>query len=181
MIRTLTFVTVDFGALPSSLLEPAKAHMRVDHCNDDIYIKNCLARSIDYFERTMDVTVNPSTILWKPIAGDFCDGMAQTPIRPVPAFTATAVPGDVTANYSVIQKYLYGAPACFLVGTYQDQLALTLTSGYAAEKLPPGIEQCLMEYATHLYEHREIFVNSGTDVVPAWIMDSFATWWVPRA
>jgi hypothetical protein len=174
------FVTVDRAVLPADLLERAKDHMRVRHSEDDSYIRSCIARAIDYFERTMNVAVNPASISWAPASTDFADGVAYPPLRPISGMTAAATAGDVSAQYRYAATALFGMPAYLIQGDWQDGLVFTFASGFSATTLLPGIEECLFEYATHLYEHREIFVNSGTDVVPAWIMNSFATWWVPR-
>src|SRR6187399_3166361 len=50
-------VSKDRGTLPAALLPLAKSHMRVEFARDDDYIKMCLSRAIDFFERTTGLAV----------------------------------------------------------------------------------------------------------------------------
>ena len=53
-------LTRDTEALPDDLLTLAKEHMRVDHSEDNNFIKSCIARAIANIEQRNDVTINPT-------------------------------------------------------------------------------------------------------------------------
>jgi hypothetical protein len=176
----LVYQTVDRTALPAGLLADCKQHLRVDHCDDDYYIRNVIARAIDHCENRFGIQINPATVLWTPRSTQFCDGRALSQVMPINTLAAAADAGDVSASYSFESRALGGAPAYYILGAWQAGLMLTIVSGFAVATLPFGLLDRIFAMSAHLYEHREIFVNSGTDVVPQWDMDTFAMWWVPR-
>jgi hypothetical protein len=172
---------LDLQALPADLLPGAKAQMHVDHSDNDVYIKSVLARAIAYWEGVWNIAINPRTVVWTPANADFLNGETAAPVRPIAAMTAAATAGDVTSQYVLAKQGLFGAPLYLISGAWQDGLAFSFQCGFAtAATLPPGIEDNVMTLATHLYEHREIFLNQGTDAVPMPAIDSATPWWVPR-
>lgn len=176
----ITFPLVDIAALPADLLERCKQHLRVDHCDDDFYIEGVIARAIDYCQTYAGICINPQTVVWTPEQSDFCNNKARSAVMPINTMTATAGAADVSASYSFESHALSGAPAYYVVGAWQSGLKLTIETGWTADKLPFGIVDAVLSLAGHYYEHREIYVNSGTDVVPTWVLNSLEMWWVPR-
>jgi hypothetical protein len=173
--------TIDLQALPAALLPLAKAQARVDHNDDDIYVKAVLARAIAHLENEWNIRINPATIEWTPDSSDFCSGQAKVPVRPIASMTATATAGDVSAAYALSLQGLFGAAPYLIVGDWQDGLAFQFQCGYSASTLPPGIENEIMLQMTHRYEHREIFMDRDPGAVPTPAIDSSTPWWVPRA
>jgi uncharacterized phiE125 gp8 family phage protein len=179
-----TIDAVDIAVLPTGLLTDAKAHMRIDFTDDDLYVKQVVGRAIDYFQRVTEVAVNPTTISWFPVSRDFHCGEAVVPVTPVTSMAVKDADGnDISAAFTLTTNTLFGAPSYKVAGAWQAGIKFTFESGYAdATKVPPGIVDCVFTFATHLYEHREIYVHAGPggESIPAWIMDNFSTWWVPR-
>ena len=61
---SIRVMTRDTEALPDDLLTLAKEHMRVDHSEDNNFIKSCIARAIANIEQRNEVTINPTTVRW---------------------------------------------------------------------------------------------------------------------
>lgn len=173
-------VTIDFVVLPTDLLALTKAHVRVDHSDDDDYIKSCLSRAIANREGEWELQVNPATISWTPDSTDFCGDKAKAPVRPITSMTASATAGDVSSAYSLEKQGLFGAAGYLISGAWQDGLQFLFSSGYSAAIMPPGVLDNVLILAAHLYKHREIFTDQGTEAVPTPAIDSSTPWWVPR-
>ena len=174
-------VSRDNEALPDDLLSIAKQHMRVDHSGDDNFIRSTLARAIANIEQRNEVTINPTTVLWKASAAEFVGGVASVPVTP--AETAVVMYGtdDVSTDYSLALKWgsIHGVPIQVLEGAAAS-LSVTLTCGFdSIDTLPPGLLDKILRITAHLYEHREILIPGREFIAPDYALD--ATWWVPRA
>lgn len=180
---TIKRTAFDVVALPTALLTIAKQHMRVDWPYDDDFIKSVVARAVARFEQVNGVSLNASTWEWKPASTDFSNDRARVPVTPVKTFTAAAgaAADNVSASFSIVTNSTYGVPILFMLGAYQDQLTVTLQTGFdtsAGEPLPPPVLDIVLRNAAHLYEHREILLPDQEFVSPDIRID--ATWWVPR-
>ena len=69
-----------------------KQHMRVDHSEDNNFIRSCIARAIANIEQRNEVTINPTTVLWTITAPIFVSGVANVPV--VPAESAVVMDGE---------------------------------------------------------------------------------------
>jgi len=189
-----TLVSVDRTALPASLLPLAKTHMRVEFSRDDEYIKLCLARGIDFFERTTELVVNPTKWEWVPWLGagitlpNEAGGYGwQIPFQPAPTWKVYDVKNgvDISAGFSMLAY----APADqygvrWLVASAGQPTAspfVDITLGYAdAASMPPGILGFVLEAAGWYYENREIGPMPGVDGV-SYLNQLLTGYWVPRA
>jgi uncharacterized phiE125 gp8 family phage protein len=166
--------------LPAGLLSIAKSHLRIDGTYDDHYIERTIARAISQFERSTNVSVNPVTWLWSPDAGNFRGGRAQVPVSPVASFTVSDG-ADISADYTLTTEATHGVGLFYLNGAFADGMAVSLVSGYSsAGAIEPGIEDIVLRFCGHLYEHREILVPGVEAQTPGWWTDCVATYWVPR-
>jgi hypothetical protein len=179
----ITVTSVDRDELPLALLSLVKLQLRVDHAYDDTIIRSAIARAIGRLEATNGITINPTRAVWTPATADFNSTGATLPARPA-SNTFSAVAGtpaaDVTANYSIALKWddIYGVPVQILVGAFAAGLSVTLSLGYSDETLPPEVLDRILQHAAHLYEHREILLDSAAYVLPDQERD--ATYWYPR-
>lgn len=172
----------DAAALPTALLTLAKQQMRIDHSFEDAFITSVIARSIDWFERVTNVTVDPTTYEWTPDAANFCNNVAKITESPVAEMSAKIGADDATASYSVTTMSTHGVGLYQLNGAFASGLVVTFKSGYADEtKLPAGVLDAVLRYATHLYDNREILVPGAQIQTPGWMLDVVATYWMPRA
>jgi uncharacterized phiE125 gp8 family phage protein len=174
--------SVDRDDLPVSLLSLAKTHLRVDHIIDDEYIRGCMRRAIARLEAANGIAINATTVKWTPAAAEFSSVGATLPARPAKSFSAVAgtPPADVSANYLIALKWddITGIPIQVLVGSAATGLAVTLQLGFDDETLPPQLLDAILRHTAHLYEHREILLDSAAYVAPD--LQADFTWWHPR-
>lgn len=179
---TVKVVTVDRNVLPAALLPIAKSHCRIDGTYDDVYLTSALQRAIAKIEDVNGVTINPTTVTWTPATGEFCDGAATVPVRPVSAFTATSgTPAvDASASYSLTLKWndITGVPIQVLQGASVAGLAVTLTAGVLDLTNAPQLLDRVLRQVAHLYNYREILTPGAPYLAPDIELD--ATWWAPR-
>jgi hypothetical protein len=171
---------VDYDALPKALLAATKAHLRVDFTDDDEYIKDAIKRAISLFERESEISVNPSTYIWKPDPADYCGDVVSIPITPVVDFTALdADDTDVTENYEVASNSMHGVMLYRLVGGYTGGLAVTIESGYATkDELPPGILDIVLLCSCRIYENRGVLMSQSE--VADMMRRATSSYWKPR-
>jgi hypothetical protein len=174
---------IDYDTLPTALLESAKAHMREETAFQDVVILDMLRRSIAQFETYSGMILNPGEWGWLPSSGEFIDGYANSPITPVGAWEAT-IPGDpdpvdVALSYTMTTPSLAGVPLWYLGGAYQSGLTVSITTGYDAAALPPGIRDIVFRITALSFEHRELLVPSG-QLTPLWLEHVMGPYWNPR-
>jgi uncharacterized phiE125 gp8 family phage protein len=181
-MSSIAAANLDRAALPAGLLPIAKSHLRVDGTYDDAFITDILARSIAWFERVTNVSVNPVTWTWAPDQGDFVMGAAVVPVSPVNTFTVKdASAADISAGYLVETMSQHGVGLYSIVGTFVSGMKVTLVSGYASiTALDPGITDAVLRYTGHLYENREIMVLGTDTQTPGWLTDVIAGYWMPK-
>lgn len=183
--------SIDREALPDELLDVAKTQMRVEFSRDDDYIKLCIARAIDFFERLTEMSVNPVTFDWVPVSGINIDGVPAYVLnwQPAPSFTAVtndADKTDVTDQYAIFgddNPDVYGIRWISPVAEPWPSATplFEITAGYAsADDLPPGILSFILEAASWYYEYREASAMPGVDGVP-YLNQLLTAYWVPRA
>lgn len=173
---------LDYDVLPAGLLEIAKSHLRIDGTYDDAYVADAIRRAINWFERVTHVSVNPVTWIWKPDAGNWCNGLVPVPVSPADSFTVEAGGLDVSAGYSLVTMSTFGIGLYALSGAHTAGMAVTIPSGFAsAAALDPGITDAVLRYTAHLYENREILVMGSDALSPDWMNSVIATYWMPRA
>jgi hypothetical protein len=178
---SIRVLTRDTEALPDDLLSPAKEHMRVDHSEENNFIKSCIARAIANIEQRNEVTINPTTVLWTISAASFVSGAVSVPVTPAESAVVMSGEDDVSTDYSLALKWgsIHGVPIMVLEGS-AAALSATLTCGFdSIDTLPPALLDKIMRITAHLYEHREILIPGREFVAPDYLLD--ATWWVPRA
>jgi uncharacterized phiE125 gp8 family phage protein len=174
---------LDRSALPAAMLQLAKSHCRIDGSYDDAYVTATLARSIAWFERVTQISVNPVTWSWFPDQGDFVGGVAAVPVSPVNSFTVKdAAAVDISSGYAITTMSTHGIGLYALKGSYVAGMSVAIVSGYQnVGTLDPGISDILLRYTAHLYENREILVLGTDAATPGWINDVIAGYWMPRA
>lgn len=175
--------TIDREVLPAAMLDLAKQHMRVTFDTDDEYIKNCLWRAIDEFERITGQRVFAAVLDWWPDIT--AAGWAyRTPLQPVSAFTFESPPGtDLKADYEL--RYTDIAAPFYLASIAEEpwpaDAVITLTAGYADfDKMEPGIVDCVLRMAAMLYEYRETVSALSLSHVPGWPNALLTAYWLPR-
>lgn len=171
---------VDYSTLPKALLAATKAHLRVDFTDDDPYILDVIKRAISLFERESEVSVNPSTYIWKPDPANYCGDVAPVPISPVIDFTAVDSDDvDVTELFEVASNSMHGVMIYRLVGAYVGGLTVTIESGYTTkDELPPGILDIVLLVSCHLYENRGVMLSSSE--VADFVQRAMSSYWKPR-
>jgi hypothetical protein len=177
---TIQIDDIDYTALPKALLATAKAHLRVDFIDDDQYIQDCIKRAISLFERESEVTVNPTSYIWRPDPADFCDGAVRIPMTPV--IDLSAIDGDendVTGDYLVASNSMHGVMLYQLIGGYVDGLTVTIESGYTTkDELPPGILDIVLLLACHFYENRGVLLPANQ--IEDFLRRMSSSYWKPR-
>lgn len=178
--------SLDRDALPDALLDTAKTHMRVEFARDDDYIKLCLKRAIDFFERTTGMMVNPATYDWAPGPGATIDGqyVYEFPFQPEPSFVVKDEnSADISSQFSIRGP---GSPDEFGVRAFVGSVAYATTNstvvtvGYEdQDALPPGILNFVLQAASWFYEYREAGPMPGADGVP-YLNQLLTAYWVPR-
>jgi hypothetical protein len=174
----------DTNTLPNALLERVKAHLRLDHCEDDALVQDMIAAVIEIMEAHDDCAIFPTSYVWTPDAAEFgCSGnLAMVPISPVGAWTAAADPGavDVTADFSIYTNGIFGAAQYYVSGIYAPGLALTIASGFTAATLPPSKRLDIGKGVSTVYEYRDILTPSNLSEIPGWLGDRICGNWRPR-
>jgi Phage gp6-like head-tail connector protein len=177
---TIQIDDVDYNALPKALLATAKSHLRVDFSDDDEYIKDCIKRAISLFERESEISVNPSSYIWKPDPADFCDGAVKIPFSPV--VDLSAIDGDendVTGDYLVASNSTHGVMLYRLIGDYVDGLTVNVDSGYASkDELEPGILDIVLLLSCHFYENRGVLLPANQ--IEDFLRRMSGSYWTPR-
>ena len=171
---------VDVNALPKALLATTKSHLRVDFTDDDEYIKDVIKRAIAMFENESEISVNPSSYIWKPDHTDYCGDTVPIPITPVIDFTvADSDDEDLTEDYEVASNSQRGVMLYRLVGSYVDGLAVSIDSGYSTkDELPPGILDVVLLIACHLYENRGVLISQKE--IADFMRRATSSYWKPR-
>ena len=161
-------------------LQATKAHLRIDFSDDDEYVKDVIARAIAMFENESEISVNPSSYIWKPDAADYCGDVVPIPITPVVDFTAMdADENDLTEEYEVASNSQRGVMIYRLVGSYASGLAVSIDSGYATkDELPPGILDLVLLVACHLYENRGVLISQKE--IADFMRRATSSYWKPR-
>lgn len=174
---------IDYETLAGSLLAIAKSHMRVDFDTDDEYIKVCITRAIDLFERFSGWRVFPATVVWTPEIA--ATGLAyMSPLQPVTSFVVKDGAGvDISAAYSL--RSASPTDPVFIANTgglpFPSGAVITLVVGFATKAtLPPAALDAILRISATLYEFRESVVSS-VDQMPGWMNDLLSGTWIPRA
>ena len=181
---------IDREALPDALLDTAKTHMRVEFTRDDDYIKLCIARAIDFFERITELTVTPQTWAWTPSDAVNVDGVAAYVLtwQPEPSFTAwdgSTPPLDISDQFEIRGGEDPDAFGLRWISPIDPSTAYAspnfeITAGYEDEEsMPPGILSFVLEAASWFYEYREAGPMPGADGV-AYLNQLLTAYWVPR-
>jgi len=178
---------VDRTTLPTEMLPMFKTHCRVSFPDDDDYLKLCLVRSIDLFERHAGWYVFGSTVEWTPVDMPSA-GVTRVPlpVQPVTTFIILDSAGaDVSTDYRIRPGSTATMPS-FLErkdGTaIPAGLQITLTAGYAAmADLPPSVIDISFRVGAYFYENRESIASYSLEQVPQWLNDLLLGNWIPRA
>lgn len=174
--------SIDRATLPTALLPITKTHLRVTFADDDEYIKLCISRAIDLFERHAGWYVFSRDGTWKPASGS---RMLPLPVQPVGTMTVVdAGAVDVTADYQFVPSY--STLPWFFERKDQDiipaGLVVTLAAGFTdMTNLPPSVTDITLRIAAYLYENRESVASYSLDQVPQWMNDLLLGNWIPRA
>jgi hypothetical protein len=180
----ITITTRDTTTLPNDLLGRVKAHLRVDHCEDDALIQDMIAAVIEVMEAHDDCSIFATSYKWTPAVTEFgCSGnLAPVPISPVGIWTAAADPGavDVTASFAIYTDAIFGGAQYYLRGTYVSGLALTIASGFTALTIPASKRLDIGKGVSTVYEYRDILTPSNLSEMPGWMADRICGNWRPR-
>lgn len=179
---------IERSVLSEALLEIAKSHMRIEFARDDEYVTLCVARAIDFFERTTGLGVFPAEWDWIPGPGETLpDGtfFFGVPFQPAPIIVKV-LDGDgldVTSRYEIRGSSIDGYAPRVLValdGAPAAPPSISAKSGYAdPADMPPGILGFVLEAAAWFYENREAAAMPGVDGVP-YLNQLLTSYWVPR-
>lgn len=192
---SLEIISKDTEAMPTALLDIAKAQMRVDFTDDDEEIKRFIAAAIDYFEAFTDLAICETEAVWTPDEYDNWSGnRARVPIQPIREWTATGDDGttDVTGDYRITGSTQGSgrASGLYLVAKASTATApvpvtpgitLAIVAGYDDfEKIPASQLNLILRSAARLYEDRESTTDVSLSSVPDWFLEMMAGNWVPR-
>lgn len=154
---------VDFSVLPTGLLPEAKQQMRVEFARDDEFIKGCIARAIAEVEAVTDLTIAPSTWIWKV---DACDcqsnhyGYWRVPKTPVQTVSAV----DAAGLQTPVEVYWIEGTA-YITGTVGGQYVIE--AGYPTKaQMPPAVLNPILLIAATLYETRESMQFGSIHEIP---------------
>lgn len=178
---------VDRATLPDAMLPMFKTHCRVTFADDDDYLKLCLKRSLDLFERHAGWFVFGSTVEWQPVNLPSV-GVTRLPL-PVQPVTTFVVLDSAAIDVSIDYRIRPGSSATlpsFLErkdgAVIPTGLNITLTAGYAdIDTLPPSVVDISFRVGAHYYENRESVTSYSLDEVPQWMNDLLLGNWIPRA
>lgn len=178
---------VDRATLPAEMLPMFKTHCRVTFADDDEYLKLCLVRAIDLFERHAGWYVFETTVKWEPVNLPAA-GVKQLPlpVQPVTVFVVLDSTGaDVTNDYRIRPGSALTLPS-FLErkdgAVIPSGLDITLDAGYIGlVDLPPSVTDIAFRVGAHYYENRESVTSYTLSEVPQWLNDLLLSNWIPRA
>lgn len=175
--------SVDTAVLPAALLDLTKKHCRVDFTDDDDYIKICITRAIDIFERISGWRVNPTTADWWPVINNTAVAY-QLPLQPAAGFKVMAGTDDVSADFRL--RYVNEVAPFYLASIAGTPWPMTvsqveLTLGYDdVAKLPVAALDCVLRITATLYERRESVDAGSLDLLPGWENELISGIWIPR-
>lgn len=178
---------VDRATLPTDMLPMFKTHCRVTFNDDDDYLKLCLVRAIDLFERHAGWYVFETTVEWTPVDLPTA-GVKKLPlpVQPVTVFVVLdSVGTDVTADYRIRPGSAATLPS-FIErkdgAVIPAGLVITLDAGYISyTTMPPSVVDIAFRVGAHFYENRESVTSYSLSEVPQWMNDLLLGNWIPRA
>lgn len=171
-------VTVPPAAEPL-LLADAKAHLRVDHSDDDALINANIATSRGHVESRTGTRLVTQTVSLK--TDDWSD-LASLPIAPVQSITSVAYVDTAgapqTLSTDVYEARLFGLEPSISLKfgqswpSMQDRTLLTVVAvvGYAAA--PPETIHAMKLILGDLYAHRETVAEAGMSLPLAASVDA---------
>jgi uncharacterized phiE125 gp8 family phage protein len=175
-------IGVDRATLPANMLSIAKSHLRVTFDDDDEYIRLCLSRAIDLFERHAGWFVFTRTVEWTPPNGKV---LLPTPVQPIDGMTALdSLGSDVTAQYRIYANHetLRWYFERLDKAAIPAGLKVTLIAGFASmANLPPSVTDITLRLTAYFYENRESIASYSLEQVPQWMNDLLLGNWIPRA
>ncbi len=162
---------------PVALLE-AKAHLRVDHNDEDTLISSLIITSRLHIEASLGLGL--ITQSWSLFLDDWPPGTTvRLPMRPVQSVSAVRLYNENETTQTVAASGYYvdgkGTPARLVrlggVGwpgpeRKANGIEIAFTAGYgaAASDVPQPIRQALLLLIAHWYERREPFEQGGSAV-----------------
>jgi uncharacterized phiE125 gp8 family phage protein len=159
--------TIAPAETPVSLAE-AKAHLRVEHSDDDALITGLIAAATDHLDGWSGVLGRCLvTQTWRQDFAGFADCL-RLPLGPVASITSvTYLDGDNAeqtlpdTDYQLLTDAL-GALVALAPGrswpatcARPDAVSVTFVAGSAADDVPPALKVAIMLLVGHWYERRE--------------------------
>jgi hypothetical protein len=190
-MATITAITPpDRNGLATDLLPMFKTHVRVEFDRDDDYLKLCLVRALDFFERTTEFRVFVAQYAWTPEPFTAGGDPVPFPIQPISEWAAQTAGGtDTSTHYRFIgtmdiDNQTVPQLLQLLKGEEMTEGEnITFAVGFAdKDSIPPGVVDVGFRIGAHLYENREITSLTGVDQMnPGYFNSLLSGFWRPKA
>lgn len=163
---TLHQLSVDRAALPTAMLDLAKAHLRVRHDRDDTLVGVYIAQAIDEVERRCNINLNPAVFALDvyacvpmPCIGWPAVARLALPVNNIASFTLEDAEGiDQAGPYVIEQADLGGSAGAYLVGPVVPAAAWAMTADVGIDDpdaMSPAVLAVVLRLVGGYYENRE--------------------------
>ncbi|MCL4766442.1 MAG: head-tail connector protein [Hyphomicrobiaceae bacterium] len=149
-------------------VDEAKAHLRIDHGEEDALLASLIATSRLQIEAAVGIALITQSWSWRLDAWPDPSAVAlpMRPVQSVDAVRIMAADGSIEAlspeqflvdGASLQPRLLSTSGAWSLPGARALGIEIAFTAGFggAASDVPPPIRQALLILVAHWYEHRE--------------------------
>jgi len=157
-------------------VDEAKAHLRIDHPDEDAFLASLIATSRLHIEGALDIALITQSWSWQLTAWPQ-SGIVEMPLWPVRSVEAVRIgaeAGEVLTlppNYYALDGTSKPARLCRIQGAWPEParnsapgIEIEFKAGFGdnAGDVPMPIRQALLLLVAHWYENREPVVIGGT-------------------
>lgn len=149
-------------------VDEAKAHLRVDHSDEDALLASLIATSRLHIEAALDIALITQSWSWKFDAWPHSSAL-ELPLRPIKSVEAVRIAAqDGTLTELLPDQFVVdgGSLPSRIVATSGAwprpgvpalgiEIAFTAGFGISASDVPQPIRQAMLMLVAHWYEHRE--------------------------
>jgi hypothetical protein len=170
----------DYTARAATLLDEAKAYLRIDTVEDDAALGDVLTRVCAQFDQTMEAGLVATGYTWTVEASDQPSGVTPLPLPgPVAGFTVTRATVDISAQFSLTcTGWHHSQP--LLIGPLQIADVVVVTSLAAVPALSRAIEDALLQLTVDWWERRGTTSDFAVSQMPGFVDRWLMSHWTPR-